>query len=183
MAHLSFEERRVISRSLLHGISQTQIAQQLGRSPSTISREIGRNRFDNGHYHAQRAHRNTIDRRCSRTVTPKLERPGIYEKVADKLELNWSPQQICGWLTETEGSPVVSHQTIYSYLWCLPKDHAHRLGMRRRGRRPRKAKPGFITKKFKHRVSIHDRPKAINERLRMGDWELDLMTCIRPASI
>ena len=177
MTHLSFEERRVISQSLLHGIPQSQIALQLGRSPSTISREIARNDFDDGLYHAQRAHRNAIDRRSKRTVTPKLERPGIYEKVASKLELNWSPQQISCWLALEEGVSVISHQTIYSYLWCLPKDHAHRLGMRRRGRRPRKAKPGFITKKFKHRVSIHDRPKAINERLRIGDWELDLMSC------
>jgi len=179
MSHLSFEERRVISQSLLHGVSQLQIAQQLARSPSTISREIARNRFEDGQYHALRAHRNAIDRRSQRTVTPKLEKPEIFAKVATKLELNWSPQQISGTLAAESGKPVISHQTIYSYLWRLDKNHTHRQGMRRRGRRPRKAKPGFVAKAIRDRASIHDRPRVVKTRGRIGDWELDLMCCHR----
>lgn len=179
MQHLSFEERIVIGTEFRSGTPQVEIAKQLGRSPSTISRELARNRSGDRVYHSQRAHRKAIDRRSQRTVTPKMERPEVYEKVTEKLELNWSPQQISGVLALEHGEPIISHQTIYNYLWCLPKKHAHRRGMRRRGRRPRKAKPGFISRALRDRTSIHDRPKVVNERGRTGDWELDLMTCHR----
>lgn len=179
MAHLTLEERSVISSGVIHGETQVEIAKKIGRSPSTVSREMRRNRSSNGQYAAMRAHRISIDRRAQRTITPKLEQPELAQKVHAKLLLNWSPQQISGWLAKTHRKRILSHQTIYAYLWSLPKNHPHRRAMRRRGRRPRKAKPGFIARALKTRVSIHERPKVVNERRRTGDWELDLMTCHR----
>lgn len=182
MSHLTRDERCVIAMRKLEGCSQVKIARELDRSPSTISRELKRNSKPRGslRYHSYdpyHAVRKAEDRRKERPYLAKLERPEIYEAVVSKLEINWSPQQISGWLKLQQCKPVISHQTIYEYLSCLPKDHVHRQAMRRRGRRPRKESPGFIAKALKNRVSIHDRPKVVNQRKRIGDWELDLMTC------
>ena len=179
MSHLSLEERAVISSGLVRGETQKAIANSLGRSPSTVSREIARNRELGHGYFFPCANQKAIRRRRQRNVTPKIQQGDLFEKVAEKLVLNWSPQQISGWLAEQDDKLRVSHQTIYDYLWRLPQDHVHRRAMRRRGKRPRKAKPGFITRAAQDRVSIHDRPQVVAKRARTGDWELDLMTCHR----
>lgn len=179
MAHLSLEERQVIATRLFAGESQQSISQELGRSPSTISREIKRNQCCDGRYRCLRAHRHAIERRMERDVVPKMEQPDIYDSVVEKLLLFWSPQQISGYLKAQHGRSIISHETIYSYLWCLDKKHPHRRALRRGGRRPRKAKPGFLARAARDRVSIHDRPVVVGSRARTGDWELDLMTCHR----
>lgn len=179
MAHLTLEERYVISTGLLYGETKQEIAQRLGRHPSVIGREIRRNRSASGIYCGTRAHRLARERRQQRPMITKMETPGVAAKVFEGLEQQWSPEQISNTLKNDCGASVISHQTIYDYVWCLPNDHLHRRSLRRRGRRPRKAKPGFITRKQRDRKSIHDRPKVVQERCRTGDWELDLMTCHR----
>lgn len=177
MSHLSVDERVVISIRLGQNVSQKEIAAELGRSPSTISRELRRNRSSDRRYHALRAERMAIDRRRQPSTPRKMDDPDLSRLVNEKLRLNWSPAQISGWIRIQQGDRSISHQTIYSHLWRLPRDHADRLAMRRRGRRYRKAKPGFLARSLANRVSIHDRPKAVSQRRRIGDWELDLVVC------
>ena len=179
MPHLSIDERFVICTRIFQGVSQEEIAIELGRSPSTISREIYRNREPDHRYYPTRAQRKANARQRERPVRRKFDDVELYKQVAEKLELKWSPQQISGWLARSTGQRKISHQTIYNYLWRLPRDHAHRRAMRRRGRHHRKAKPGFLARAAKDRVSIHQRPKVVEQRRRIGDWELDLMTCHR----
>lgn len=176
MVHLSIEERHEISRGLIAGETQKSIALALGRSPATISREIARNGGSRASYRSTAAHRIAIDRRADCERPKKIKRPELFDRVVKKLELNWSPEQISETFKRDDGCLVISHQSIYNYLWSLEKNHAHRRSMRRRGRRPRKAKPAFLAK-LDRRRSIHDRPRIASDRKRLGDWELDLMTC------
>ena len=99
LAALRLEEREEISRGIAIGRSIRQLAQGLGRAPSTVSREIRRN----GGRQAYRA--NQADRRAwERALRPKPCRLALYSelrwRVAQKLALQWSPQQISGWLKQ-----------------------------------------------------------------------------------
>jgi IS30 family transposase len=112
-------EREEISRGLVGGLSLRRIAAQLGRAPSTISREVRRN-DGNSKYRAANA-----DERAWRLASrPKQCRlalnPWLQVEVAQKLSDNWSPQQISGWLKiEYADDPKmrVSHETIYKSLF------------------------------------------------------------------
>ncbi len=77
----------------------------------------------------------------------------------------------------------VSHETIYRFLNALHREHPLRQAMRRQGRRKRKEKPGFIKRPQENRRSIHERPKVVDKRGRVGDWEVDLMRCMGAAAI
>lgn len=177
MSHLSFEERVTISVLLKEGKRPVSIAKHLGRSPSTISRELRRNRNSSGEYLVNYANRQALNRRRSGTIQPKLEDPVLYSQVTEKLMLNWSPSQISGWLAKAAGQAVISHQTIYNFLNVLSRNHVFRRSKRRKGKRNRKAKPGFLTRMADDHVSIHERAKVVEKRSRIGDWELDLVRC------
>ncbi len=175
MAHLSFDERIVISQ-LLHSVRREQkIARQLGRHPSTITRELQRNRSEFHSYQPNKANRMARLRRSEASRTSKLELPHYYELVTKKLLENWSPQQISGWL-RLHGSDVqVSHETIYlRFLNALHREHPLRQAMRRQGRRKRKEKPGFIKRPEENRRSIHERPKVVDKRGR--EWVIGKLT-------
>ena len=179
MSHLTFDERVMICLLVAEGYRQNEIAARLNRSPSTISRELRRNRHPSGQYQACEAGRKAAERRRSPTIRPKLEDPALYDRVTEKLLENWSPEQISGALAKSEGHQVISHQTIYNFLNCLPRDHVFRRSMRRKGKRNRKAKPGFLARMAAEHTSIHDRPKVVGKRSRIGDWELDLVRCYK----
>ena len=179
MPKLSEDERYFIACEIRAGKKQTWIADQLGRSPSTISRELERNRCADGVYRWHIAHRRAKDRKRFRTVAEKLL-DGKSRRLINCLLLRyWSPEQISNFLRRTGSWLQVSHQTIYKYVWSFPRYHKLRQALRRRGRRPRRKKPGFINRARRERRSIHERPRIANDRQRLGDWELDLMTCHR----
>ena len=116
---LTLFEREEISRGLVSDCSLRTIAHQLGRSPSTISREVKRN----GGLHQYRA--NEADQAAwDRTLRPKscklVGNRFLQQTVTHKLQLHWSPQQIAGWLKRTypnDESKTVSHETIYKSLF------------------------------------------------------------------
>src|SRR6476661_8585462 len=119
LAALRFDEREEISRGIAVGRSIRQIAQGLRRAPSTVSREIRRN----GGSQAYRANR--ADRRArERALRPKPCRLALYSalrwRVAQKLALQWSPQQISGWLKQefpTHQDMQISHEAIFRSLF------------------------------------------------------------------
>ena len=167
--HLTSQERDCIAQLAHQGADQKEIAQALNRSPSTISREMRRNRTDDN-YHASQAQQRAERRRRERPITRKMDDPEIDEAVRDGLAHYWSPEQIEGRLKrgDTEVDTSVSARTIYFWI-AHDDDREHwKQFLRRRGRRPnRREKPDGIG------APIKDRPEVIEERLRLGDFEGD----------
>ena len=167
--HLTSQERDCIAQLAHQGADQKEIAQALNRSPSTISREMRRNRTDDN-YHASQAQQRAERRRRERPITRKMDDPEIDEAVRDGLAHYWSPEQIEGRLKrgDTEVDTSVSARTIYFWI-AHDDDREHwKQFLRRRGRRPnRRKKPDGIG------APIKDRPEVIEERLRLGDFEGD----------
>ncbi len=167
--HLTSQDRDCIAQLAHQGADQKEIAQALNRSPSTISREMRRNRTDDN-YHASQAQQRAERRRRERPITRKMDDPEIDEAVRDGLAHYWSPEQIEGRLKrgDTEVDTSVSARTIYFWI-ADDDDREHwKQFLRRRGRRPnRRKKPDGIG------APIKDRPEVIEERLRLGDFEGD----------
>ena len=180
---LSLAEREEISRGVVAGRSFRSIAVSLNRAPSTVSREISRN-GGRQHYRANVADKAAWDR-AHRAKTCKLVRnPELARIVADKLQLEWSPRQIAGWLKRMypdDESYQVSHETIYRTLFiqargALKKELLQHLRRTRRMRRSRHhtqktADHGQIT----GAVSISERPAEVEDRAVPGHWEGDLV--------
>lgn len=180
---LSLTEREEISRSLAAGHPIRRIAQLLGRAPSTISREISRN----GGQTSYRA--NCADdaawTRAQRPKTCKLvDNPVLAEIVAAKLQLQWAPEQIAGWLKHTfpGGEDFqVSHETIYRSLFiqargALKKEllaHLRRPRIMRRSRHHTQKTDNHG--RIKDTVSISERPAMVEDRAVPGHWEGDLL--------
>ena len=180
---LTLAEREEISRGLACCLSLRAIATQLGRSPSTISRELHRNGGATG-YRAVKADQAAWDRarrpkRCKLACNRSLSRT-----IATKLRLLWSPHQIAGWLKREypeDESHQVSHETIYRSLFIqargvLKKELQQHLRSQRAIRRSRDANPerdgrGQIT----NAVSIRERPASVEDRAVPGHWEGDLI--------
>src|SRR5215207_9718584 len=180
---LTTAEREEISRHLAQGLSVRAISRALGRAPSTISREVARN-HGRAVYRAATAdgrawRRARRPKRCQLAVRPKLRR-----LVASKLSLQWSPQQISGWLRETfPGDPdlQVSHETIYRSLFIQSRGVLKRslLGHLRRQRRFRHARASARVRpkqgQILDAVSIRERPADVEDRALPGHWEGDLV--------
>ncbi len=175
---LSLEERCEIARLQAAGCSRRAIAETLGRNPATISRELKRNTDRDVGYKPAKAQRKA-DERCWKGA--RLDRnAALREEVLAALKRGWSPEQVAGWLGAQAGQCVISHETIYRFIYAqlrrsndgawrnyLPRAKA------RRGRRGRKG--GSSVKTFKNRVSIDERPVSVASRRSSGHWEADLM--------
>ena len=183
LSALTLEEREEISRGIAAGSSIRSIAISLGRAPSTISREIKRN-GDQRRYRANRADQAAWDR-AHRPKTCKLaDNRALARIVASKLQLEWSPVQIAGWLKHAYSDDEcyqVSHETIYKTLFiqargALKKEllqHLRRTRMMRRSRHhtQKTEDHGRIT----DTVSIRERPASVEDRAVPGHWEGDLI--------
>jgi IS30 family transposase len=180
---LTLAEREEISRCLVAGLSIRSIAGQLGRAPSTVSREIDRN-GGQASYRATQADMEAW-RRAHRPKRCKLaEQPALARIVTAKLQMQWSPEQIAGWLKHTypgDQSHHVSHETIYRSLYIQARgalkrellQHLRRTrGMRRSRHHTQKtAQHGKIT----DAISISERPASVQDRAVPGHWEGDLL--------
>lgn len=179
--HLSLTERIEIYRLRCDGVSLRMIGVILGRSASTISRELGRNCGDRrgrrGPYDpVKAAHRCWMRRRMHRRF--KLARqPALRSLVRDKLAMGWSPEQISGWLAQDDGSMRISHESIYRYVYHRTRhhDHWHKLLPIRRYRRGHKRRRKGPLGIIKNRHGLMERCSSADERLVAGHWEADLM--------
>ena len=181
--HLTSTEREEISRGLARGDSIRAIAGQLGRAPSTISREIARNK-GRGMYRAVDAD-DRAWRRARRPQRCLLSRqPALRDYIADRLAADWSPEQIAGVLTKEQpaGEGVtVSHETIYKSLFVqsrgvLAKELQKHLRTRRPTRRNlHNTVTGQWRSQIRDAVSISDRPAEVEDRAVPGHWEGDLL--------
>jgi len=176
---LTLAEREEISRGAVSDLSLRAIATQLGRSPSTISREINRN-GGLKHYRASQADQAAWDRAHRPKPCKLAVNPALRCIVARKLRSNWSPDQIAGWLQRNERN-TVSHETIYRSLYVqargvLKKELQLYLRTHRAIRRSRHAslKQDGLGK-IKNMVSIRERPASVEDRAVPGHWEGDLI--------
>ena len=181
---LTLPEREVISRGVTAHQSARSIAKSLGRSPSTVSREMRRNGGCD-RYRATLADENA----WARTRRPKrcklANRPWLRQAVAGKLRLDWSPEQISGWLKRAYPGDEryhVSHETIYRSLFVqargvLKKELLSHLRSKRTMRRSKPIDPnGDRRGHIKNIVSIRQRPAAVEDRAVPGHWEGDLLS-------
>jgi len=180
---LTLAEREEISRAVVTGHSIRSIAAQLGRAPSTISREIKRN-GGQACYRASQADQSAWDR-GGRPKTGKLAaNRALARIVAGKLQRQWSPEQVAGWLKRTypdDTSRQVSPETIYRSLFIQARgalkkelvEHLRRSRVMRRSRHhtQKTDQHGRIT----DAVSISERPASVADRAVPGHWEGDLL--------
>jgi IS30 family transposase len=174
-------EREDISRGIASGCSMRFLAQRLGRACSTVSREVARH-GGRTQYRASEADRQAWDsaqrpKRCLLATHSKLRKI-----VASKLVLNWSPQQISGWLKQQDDESLrVSHETIYRTLFiqargALKQELMRHLRSQRRIRRSRHASiHGHSQGKIVDAISIRERPAEVEDRAVPGHWEGDLL--------
>jgi len=174
-SQLSFEERCSIARLHEAGQSIRQIASALDRQPSTIARELKRNSGAQVGYRPGYAQQQSYARRWNGA---RLEREdGLRETVLDHLAQGWSPEQVAGRLAREAGRKVISHESIYRFVYAQLKRTNDR---RWRFYLPRaKYKRGWRTKggwpRQTDKCSIHDRPAHIATRQQPGHWEADAM--------
>ncbi len=113
--HLTLEERDRIAQLRHQGADQKEIARAVERCPSTISRELRRNRTNSGYFAAQ-AQREAERRRRERPLVRKMEDPEINQAVREWLAEEWSPEQIEGRMQEQDSDRRVSSQTIDNWI-------------------------------------------------------------------
>jgi IS30 family transposase len=152
--------------------TQTEIAQALGVNKSTISRELVRNRGQRGYRPGQADA--LAKERCLKKVRRHISEQ-IWLLVESKLRLDWSPEQISGWLTKNNQQSV-SHEQIYRHVYAEQRAggelYKHlRCQKKRRKRSGKYDRRGIIP----DRKSIDERPAIVEQRQRLGDWEGDLM--------
>jgi IS30 family transposase len=177
-SHLTLEERCTIAQLQQAGQSRHQIAAALGRSASSISRELKRNSGKQVGYKPSYAQEQT---RARRWKGSRLERDAeLRSFVLERLKQGWSPEQIAGRLKQQKAAVTISHESIYRFVYAQLRrtnDGAWRNYLPRR-----KGKRGWLGQRkrsaddlIKGRVSIAFRPQAVDARRTFGHWEGDLM--------
>jgi len=179
--HLTENERYVISHLKLAGYSLREIGRHLGRHHTTISREITRNRStysDDAVYWYYVTHP-TATKRCHKARHHRRRNHRrLYNYVASKIRLDWSPETIAARLKldhPDDDKMRISHETIYRWIYLDAKDSGsfyHHLRRRRKKRR-RQKRYGSARRFIEGRVSIAERPAIVESRERFGDWEGD----------
>ena len=169
---LTYEQRCQISALMKSGCSQRKIAMTIGTTQSTVSRELGRNAGARGYRHKQ-AQVKTQQRRAEAVQRTKMTSV-MVKTIESKLRIEWSPEQISGWLLN-DREELISHESIYLHIWADKQAggdlYTH---LRRQGKKYDKRRNGKSTRgQIKNRVSIDDRPKVVEDKSRIGDWEID----------
>lgn len=168
---LTSEQRSQIFVLLQKKTARKEMAQLVGVSESTISREFKRNSTDKGHYIWNRAHDKALQRRKRTTSNSSKDAITVWTALNYLKEEQWSPKQISGYMGLHGKS--ISHELIYQYIRAdktgeLARNCRHRMKHNRHGRPVRTTKARNIP----NRTSIHDRP-ADADGTRFGDWEMD----------
>lgn len=169
---LTYEQRCQISVLNKSGLSQRAVSEAIGVNQSTISRELTRNTGERGYRHKQAQER--AKQRRKEAVKPTKMTPVMIGIIESKLRLEWSPEQISGWLLE-ERDQLISHESIYLHIWADKRVggdlYTH---LRRKDKKYNKRRNGKSTRgQIMNRVSIDDRPKIVDDKSRIGDWEID----------
>ena len=177
------EDRMTIASMSQQGSSMRAMARMLGRSVSTISRELGRNAAAAAHYASHTAQVHCTGRRRAGRAAAKLDMDGVnWSVMLTLLDWKWSPQQIAGTLKRVfPDEPVrhVSHETIYTAIYAQPRGELRRqlIACLRHGRSTRMPRSRGDDRRgqIPEMVSIHVRPPEVDDRVMPGHWEGDFI--------
>ena len=171
-SHYTLEERKYLQKLLEEGYGIRQIARALGRAPSSVSREINRNKSRKGYHHWRAQIQAICRRRQSHPMKRLTERTELGAYVREKLALYWSPECIAEtWRLQHPDDPV-GFSTIYRWLKRNAlKGFSRKTHLRRRGKRIQTRNANYNT--IHPDRLIADWPQEILDRLRIGDWEGD----------
>lgn len=184
---LSIEEREQIHTGLWEGKSLREIGRELGRSPSTISRELKRNiQGEQRRYVPRLAHQRFTARIKARGHRPRLKHPVIRSYVIQQMkEADYSPEQIAGTLPAAHPGHSISPEAIYQFVYaqyrrhgwgaCIGEDLRRCLKRRHQVRHPKIVPFQEPKGLLKNRVSIDERPAEVDARIDVGHWEGDSM--------
>jgi IS30 family transposase len=181
--HFSVEEREKIQEMRWQKASVRGMATALGRSPSSVSREIRRHRPPDAKYYIPRlAHERALEKRMHRGRTERLKNPVLREYVIAHLKLGWSPEQIAATAKNAVGIPIF-HEAIYQFVYARVSKASHLIYAHQEDLRP------YLPRHRRHRMhkglrkpyriekgplpSIDSRPKEADARERIGHWEDD----------
>lgn len=167
-------ERDQIAFWLAGKVAIREIARRLDRSPSSISDEIKRNKYQ-GNYVAIHAQAVTEDRWKKSRGRETLKDVETFAYVVGKIKDGWSPEQIAGRLEKEHGKKVICFETIYRFIYDPHNKDENYWEYLPRKQKKRKKKQGRSVHKslIPDRVSIHNRPEDINDRSIFGHWEGD----------
>jgi IS30 family transposase len=169
---LTYEQRIEIYALLKAGLNQTIIATLIEVSKSTVSREIKRNTGHKG-YRPKQANQRALENRQNADKRVRFT-DEVKADVKKYLKQDWSPEQVSGWLKKNN-KPSVSHETIYQFIIDDQKDSGELYKHLRLGRRKRRKriKSNDHRGQIPNRVSIDERPALVDNKERVGDWEID----------
>ncbi|MEK7190824.1 MAG: IS30 family transposase [Pseudomonadota bacterium] len=176
--HLSLLERDQITVMRHDKKSMGDIAKALGRSKSTLSREIKRNSSaEYKLYMSHRAHERSKLRREQASIRLRLKDELIVSYVTTKLKLGWTPEIIAGAIKLDQPGLSISHEAVYQYIYHPDTENRQELigylARAHRKRRPRGIGRKTRKTKIPNRVPIDDRPAAVEDRIQFGHWEGD----------
>jgi transposase, IS30 family len=178
--HLTSEERDLISVRRAEGKILEEIAEEVGRSPGTISRELRRNKSLKGIYLSTEADKRAKNRKTKayqRTRIPdKFTRQYIEERI---IQDQWTPEQIAGRLKLEYPEHYVSHETIYQYIYNERPELGLHLPRKRHQRLPKSKLRKSKATKIPDRISIKERPPEVEERKEFGHFEADCVVSSR----
>lgn len=182
---INYNEREQILKLSSQGKSQREIAKAIGRNQSNISRELRRKGMNRNTYSVVVAQDDRNQKASLKGRKRKLSQsPALLAFIREKIiQFHWSPEQVSGWLRKDKRSRQISYEAIYSYIYSLEESERavwiKELRQRRKKRRSRKGK-NEKRDKIPNRVSIHERPKTIDERKEYGHW---ISSCVSNRNI
>ena len=183
--HLTLNERYFIEHLTNHNVSYQTIAKRLNRSVSTISREVKKNSTARKKYNHLEADNNAKLKRLIVRYEPKKSNKILFDLVLNNIVRGYSPEIISNRLKREfrSASMQVSTETIYQWIIENARQGGKLyLSLVRHHKKRRKQRCRKRRREFKDRVSIHDRPKIIERRSRIGDWESDTVEGIKSQS-
>ena len=178
--HLTNEERDLIAVRNAEGKGQEKIAREVGRSISTISRELKRNKSSKGLYLATEAAKQAKERKSKAHQRKRIPDEFTRKYIEDRIiQDQWTPEQISGRLKLGYPEHYVSHETIYQYIYNKKPELGLHLPRNRYRRLPKNKLRKTKGSKILDRVSIKERPPEIEERKEFGHFEADCVVSSR----
>lgn len=165
-------QRYQISALLKEGLTQKAIAENIGCHPSTITRELKNNRGKRG-YRPKQAHCLSVERRRTAKKRIKLT-PKVQESIGKLIKQDLSPEQVAGYIKK-QLNIELHHETIYQFIYQDKAEGGELYKHLRIANKPYRKRYGTYDRRGQivNRVSIDERPKVVDEKVRIGDWEGD----------
>jgi IS30 family transposase len=179
--HLNLEERERLYGFWLRGFSLRAIARELGRSVSTVSREIGRHTRYGRSYLPCRAQVEAVRAGTRQRRRSALKNPLVFLYVREHLRspYSWNPETIAGRLRIDFPSESLCHETIYRYVYLNPRTKREKLWqyleLHRKKRMKKEGRKVKAYTKLSEAIPIQERPDVVNKRAEAGHWETDNM--------